>query len=99
MLRSLSVVMVCLLLTSCATSQHAAETAEIEIRQASDRFWATRERRDAAALAAQFTETASFMVPGLRDATGRTAILELLQKRFAGLRTTDFKVQRREIEI
>jgi uncharacterized protein (TIGR02246 family) len=99
MFRSLAILMVCGLLASCATTQPSTEAAETEVQQASDQFWATRERSDAPALASQFTDTAIFGVPGLPDAVGRDAIRDLLQKRFASLRTTDFKVLRREIQV
>jgi uncharacterized protein (TIGR02246 family) len=99
MFRSLAIVMMCGLLMSCASTQPATGAAEAEVQQASDRFWATRERGDASALASLFTDTAIYGVPGLPDATGRDAIRELLQKRFASGRTTDFKVQRREIHV
>jgi ketosteroid isomerase-like protein len=99
MFRSLGVLIVCGVLTSCVTSQPATETVEMEVQQASDRFWTTRERGDASSLAAQVTETAILMVPGLPDAVGRSAVRDLLQQRFASARTSDFKVHRREIQV
>lgn len=39
------------------------------------------------------------MVPGLEDSAGRSAIQELAQIRFASAKTTDFEIQRREIEV
>jgi uncharacterized protein (TIGR02246 family) len=71
----------------------------MEVQQASDRFWTTRARGDAAALAALFTDDGMFMVPGLPDASGRKAVRELLEQRFAGGRTFDLVVHRREIEV
>ena len=98
MIRSLWILIACGMLTSCVRSQ-APEVAEKEVREASDRFHATRQRGDAAAHAGQFTEEGVLMVPGLADAAGRDAVRGLLEKRFAGARTTDFKVHRREIEV
>jgi len=99
MFRSLAILMMCGLVTSCATSQPSTAAAETEVQQASDRFWATRERGDGPALASQFTDTAIYGVPGLADAAGRDAIRDLLQKRFASVRTSEFKAQRREINV
>ena len=100
MFRSFCMLLLCAVLTSCATSPSAApQDAESEVRQASDRFWATRERADAAALADLFTEEGILMVPGLPDAVGRNEVRDLLQQRFARARTTEFKVHRREIEV
>lgn len=115
MFRFLSILIACGILTSCVTTQpgprisdmevqqasdrSAPAIAEMEIQQASDRFWTTRESGDASALAAQFTEEAILMVPGLPDAVGRSAVRDLLKLRFASARTTDFKVHRREIQV
>jgi uncharacterized protein (TIGR02246 family) len=99
MSKSLWILIVCGALTSCATVQPAPEQAQLEVQQASDQFWATRERGDASSFAGQFTEDGILMVPGLADAAGRSAIRELAQKRFASGRTTDFTVHRREIEV
>ena len=99
MLRSLSILLVSLVLTSCATTQPAPEAAELEVQQASDRFWAARQSEDIPALTEHLTEDAILMIPGLPDAEGRAAIGELLQKRFATGRTANFKVFRREIQV
>lgn len=97
--RSISVLIVCLALISCATSQPATTNAEAEVQQASDAFWAAREREDLAAFTAHFTEAGILMIPGLADTSGRTAIRNLMEERFAGGRTSDFKVTRREIQV
>ena len=99
MTRSLSVVLVCCLLISCASSRTTPAAAEAEVRQASDYFWATRQNRDAAALAAQFTESGILMIPGLKDSVGRGEILPLLERRFASLHTRELAVIRREIDV
>ena len=103
MARSLRFSLICLILAACTHSQPLPETlpenARTEVEQASDRFWASRQREDVAAHTAQFTETGILMVPGLPDAVGRAAIRELLEQRFEGGRTTDFKVHRREIQV
>ena len=102
MARFIGALMVCLVLAGCGTTgapAAAAGTAETEVREASDRFWATRARADAGALAALFTDDGMFMVPGLPDASGRNAVRALLEQRFAGGRTFDFVVHRREIEV
>ena len=99
MFRSIVMLIVCGLLTSCAGTRPPAETARLNVQNASDEFWAIRERRDASALASRFTETGIYMVPGLPDAVGRSAIRELLEKRLASGPTVDFKVHRREIDL
>jgi uncharacterized protein (TIGR02246 family) len=99
MLRNLTILLVCVVVTACATSPRASENTRIEVEQASDRFWAERDRADAAGFAAQFTEEGMLMISGLADAEGREAIRELMQKRFASTRITDFKVLRREIDV
>ena len=99
MFRSLGFAFICALLTSCATAPVPTDTAEVEVRQASDEFWTTRGRGDASALAATFTETAIYGIPGLPDAEGRSAIRALLQKRFESFRITDVQVHRREIDV
>ena len=99
MFRFIAMLIMCGMLTSCAATRPAAETARLEVQKASDQFWAIRERRDAPALASRFTETGIYMVPGLPDAVGRSAIRELLEKRLASGPTVDFKVHRREIEV
>lgn len=102
MTRLIGVLMVCLVLAGCGTATApaaAAGAAELEVQQASDRFWATRARGDAGALAALFTDDGIFMVPGLADAAGRNAVRALLEQRFAGGRTFDFVVHRREIDV
>jgi uncharacterized protein (TIGR02246 family) len=75
------------------------ERAEAAVRQASDRFWSARDQRDAASLAAQFTENGILMVPGLADAVGRSAIRDLLQLRLNAFRIKDFAAERREITV
>ena len=99
MFRTVWIVVICGALLSCATVQTAPEQARLAVQQASDQFWATREHGDAAAFAAQFTEDGIFMVPGLEDAVGRSAIEELAKVRFSAVRVSDFKVHRREIEV
>jgi uncharacterized protein (TIGR02246 family) len=100
----------CALLMRCASVPPAAQprqsetvvapaAKESDIRNASDQFWAARNRGDAAAFAAQFTDDGIFMVPGLSDAAGRTAVQALAEKRFAAARPTDFNVVRREIDV
>ena len=86
-------------LTACATGQPAAQNVEHQVAQASDAFLASRQRGDASSFVAHFTEDGTFMVPGLQDAAGHSAIRELAQKRFAGGRTDDFVVHRREIQF
>lgn len=100
MSRFLRILIVCCTLTACATAPPATDHAsDLDVRQASDRFWATRQRGDAAAFAEHFTDEGVLMIPGLDDASGRNAVRELAQKRFAGVRTADFKVHRREIDV
>jgi uncharacterized protein (TIGR02246 family) len=99
MIRSLWIPIVCIALMSCATAPAGTEQAKAAVQQASDQFWATRLRGDAPSFAAQFTDAGMFMVPGLADATGRAAIQELAQLRFAGGKISDFKIDRREIEV
>lgn len=99
MFRFLSVLLTGVALAACATAPPAAEDARVAVEQASDRFWAERDRADATAFAAQFTDDGMLMIPGLPDAVGRDAIRELMQKRFASTRITDFKVLRREIDV
>lgn len=99
MFRSLSILLVCVALTGCATAPPTTDDARVDVERASDRFWAERDREDAAAFAAQFTEDGMLMIPGLADAVGRDAIRELMQKRFASTQITDFKVLRREIDV
>lgn len=99
MSRFLTFVVVCALSASCATSRLSTPDATAGVEQASDAFWATRSQGDASLLAETFTETATFGVPGLPDAEGRNAIRELLNKRFANVRITDFKVHHREIDV
>ncbi len=99
MFRSLAMLMVCLVLTSCAAAQPAAETAEAEVQKASDEFWALREGRDASALSSRFTETGIYMVPGLPDAVGHSAIRALMELRLSSGPILNFKIHRREIEV
>lgn len=97
--RSLSILLAFAFLTACATAPPPTENGRLEVQQASDRFWAERDRADAAGFSAQFTEEGMLMIPGLADAEGREAIRELMQKRFGGVRVTDFQVLRREIDV
>jgi uncharacterized protein (TIGR02246 family) len=90
------VLLAIVLLAGCATVPAASDS---DVRAASDLFFAVRNRGDAAAFAAQFTEDGSFGVPGLPDATGRAAVQALAEKRFAGARVTDFNIVRREIGL
>lgn len=77
----------------------SAESAEAAVRQASERFWRTRDQKDASLIAAQFTENGILMVPGVADAVGRDAIRDLLQARLNAVSTKDFKAGRAEITI
>lgn len=98
-MRALWLVPFCIALAACASAPPPAETATAEIREASDRFWAARERGDAPAFADQFTEDGILMIPGMSDAVGRDAIRDLSQRRFASVKTAGFKVHRREIDV
>ena len=82
-----------------AAAPRSTETAEAEVRQASERFWSTQAQRDAAAVASQFTDGGILMVPGVADAVGRNAVRELLQKRFTDMRVENHKVEGREIQV
>ena len=97
MARLVWILIVCGALFSCVSTPPPAAATEQEVQQASERFWSSR--GDASSLAAQLTEDAILMVPGLPDATGRTAVQELMPQRFAASRSTDFKVHRREITM
>ncbi|HEX6176938.1 MAG TPA: DUF4440 domain-containing protein [Thermoanaerobaculia bacterium] len=98
MVRSLTVLTVCAMLASCATVPAATEQ-KLQVEQASDQFTSTRIRGDVAAFAGSFTEDGMFMVPGVQDATGRAAVRDLAQRRFAGATIEDFKIHRREIDV
>ena len=97
MSRFLSVLGVCALLVSCATAPPPEQKRQVE--EASDQFSAARVRGDVAAFSAAFTEDGIFMVPGLKDASGRAAVSDLAQRRFAGATVEDFVLQRREIDV
>lgn len=103
MLKVAAIAIFCSLLTACVTAPPAvparqAET-EREVQAASDRFWSAREREDDAAIRTQLTEGAILMIPGLPDADGRDAVVELLQRRFESSTTSGFEVHRREIDL
>lgn len=98
-MRASWILIISIALVACATAQPAGDAAEAEIRQASERFWGARERGDASAFAAQFTEDGILMIPGMNDSVGRDAIRELSQRRFANVKTSGFKVHRREIDV
>ena len=92
----------CTLFAACASAPPPAAPApqrQGQILKASEGFWDARNRGDAAAFAAQFGDSGIFMVPGLPDATGQTAIRALAEKRFASMQITDFTVDRREIDV
>ena len=99
MWKSLLVFTVCGALTACATAPASTEQTEREVERASDAFQAARQRGDAAAFAAHFTDDGVYMVPGIADAAGRDAIRDLAQKRFAGGRTDEFRILQRDIEV
>ena len=99
MSRSLCVFIICAGLTACVTGQPSTRESERAVEQASDDFFATRQRGDATAFAQRFTEDGIYMVPGVVDASGRNAVQELARKRFAGGATEDFRVHRRETEV
>ncbi|HEY8131700.1 MAG TPA: SgcJ/EcaC family oxidoreductase [Thermoanaerobaculia bacterium] len=99
MSRHVWILIVCVALTACVTVQPATQQTELEVQQASDQFSATRERGDASSFAARFTEDGIFMVPGLSDAAGRSAVRELAQRRFTSGRINDLKIHRREIQV
>ena len=99
MSRFVCVVALCAVLTGCATTRSSTQQTAHEVEEASERFFEARQRGDASDFAASFTEDGIFMVPGLLDAAGRSAVRELAQKRFAGGPTTDFVIHRREIEV
>ena len=97
--RSLWIFFVCAALISCTSAQPGGQQANAVVEQTSDRFWSTRQSGDGAALATQFTEDGILMIPGLADAAGREAIRSLVQQRAATTQISDFKIQRREIEV
>jgi uncharacterized protein (TIGR02246 family) len=99
MSRSLWILALCSTLTACVTGQSSTQQTERDVQRASDRFIEARQRGDALSFAALFTEDGMFMVPGLLDAAGRSAVRELAQKRFARGPTTDFIIHRREIQV
>ncbi|HEX7708613.1 MAG TPA: SgcJ/EcaC family oxidoreductase [Thermoanaerobaculia bacterium] len=99
MLRLLAVFTVFTALAACATGQPSTQEAQRAVEQASDQFIEARQSGDAASFAALFTEEGIYMVPGLLDATGRTAVRELAEKRFAAGPSKDFKVNRRETDV
>lgn len=80
-----SIVTLCLMFIGCATSSGVGDAGTNHaIEEASDRFLEAPQRGDASAFAAHFTDGGIFMVPGLTDASGRSAVEELAKKRFAG---------------
>lgn len=99
MTRFLSTLILCVLLTACATVQPSTQQAELEVQQASEQFRVAHERGDAAALSALLTEDAVLMIPGMVDTEGRSAIQKLMQQRFGSMRIADFKIHRREISV
>ena len=86
-------------LTSCASNQAASDQADLEVQQASDRFWAARQSGDPAALSTQLTDDAILMIPGLPDSVGRNAIRDLIQQRAATTQISESAIQRREIQV
>ena len=86
-------------LTGCASGRPSTEQAEQAVQSASDRFFEARQRGDASAFAALFADDGIFMVPGLVDAAGRSAVQELAEKRFANGVSSDFEIHRREIDV
>lgn len=91
-------VALCVLFIGCATSSALSDQeSERAIQEASDRFIAARQSGDASSFAAYFTDDGIFMVPGILDAAGRTAVEELAKKRFAGGPSSEFVIHRREI--
>ena len=96
MFKHLLLLGMCAALAACATTP---QNAERDVAQASDEFFAARQRGDVSSFVVHFTEDGTFMVPGLTDAAGHDAIRQLAQKRFAGGATEDFKVHRREIRF
>jgi len=92
------VILVSMALLACATAPPTATETELQIQRASDAFSAARDRGDAAALAAMFTDDGIFMVPGLPDADGREAVLALAQQRFEGDPIEEIKILRRDIQ-
>lgn len=99
MRRALSILVLCSILPSCATSHATPEAARAEVEQASDRFWDARQREDLSAFVEQFTEDGVLMIPGATDFVGRSAIRTIMEKRFAAARTRNFQIERREIDI
>src|SRR4051812_23204137 len=88
-----------LILVACVSSRPAAVDQEADVKRASDQFSATRISGDAAAFARQFTDDGIYMVPGVADAAGQTAIEKLAKRQLAPGRLTDFEVHRREIIV
>jgi uncharacterized protein (TIGR02246 family) len=76
-----------------------AASPEKEVQQASDALFAARQHGDAAAFAALIAEDGIVMVPGLPDASGRSAVLEQARRRFEGNKTEDVKIHRRDIKV
>ncbi|MBW3670089.1 MAG: SgcJ/EcaC family oxidoreductase [Acidobacteria bacterium] len=100
MSRLFLIVGICAALNGCVTTIHSTEQpTEREIQEASNRFIDARQSGDASSFAALFTEDGMFMVPGLLDAVGRSGVRELAQKRFAGARSSDLVIHRREIQV
>lgn len=90
----------CLVFIGCATSTPVRDQdTEHAIEEASNRFIGARQSGDASSFAAHFTDDGVFMVPGLLDASGRTAVEELAKKRFAGGPSSEFVIHRREIRV
>ena len=99
MYRTLGILFICGALSACASVPPGGQQVNAVVEQTSDRFWSTRQSGDAAALATQFTEDGILMIPGLPDSAGREAIQSLVQQRAATTQISDFKIQRREIEV
>jgi uncharacterized protein (TIGR02246 family) len=97
MSRCILIIALCAALNGCVTAGHSSEQRELE--EASNRFIDARQTGDASSFAALFTGDGMFMVPGLLDAAGRSAVRELAQKRFARARSSDFAIHRREIQV
>lgn len=98
MRKGASIVGLWLVFIGCATTTDVRDQdTEQTIQQASDQFIEARQRGDASSFAAYFTDDGVFMVPGLSDASGRSAVQELARKRFAGGPSREFVIHRREI--
>lgn len=100
MSRYFFIIALCAALHGCVTASDSSEQpGGPQLEEASHRFIETRQTGDASSFAALFTEDGMFMVPGIPDAAGRSAVRELAQKRFSAARSIDLVIHRREIEV